>query len=219
MRSRFANRTEAEKLLAQAALKLRLSNPVVYALPRGGVPVAAQVADALHAPLDVLFVRKIGLPREPELALGAVVDGENPVTVWNDDVVEMAGLPPARLDALQSAQLATLERRRALYSGSIAHVDPAGRTAIVVDDGLATGATARAALRALRSRRAARVVLAIPVAPTQAIVAFRHEADDIVCLIQSAWFSGVGAFYDDFGETTDADVIEILDKARAARPA
>ena len=92
MRSRFANRSEAGKLLAQAVMKLRLSNPVVYALPRGGVPVAAQVAEALHAPLDVLFVRKIGLPREPELALGAVVDGDNPVTVWNDDVVEMAGL-------------------------------------------------------------------------------------------------------------------------------
>ena len=219
MRRRVANRSEAGKLLAQAVMKLRLSNPVVYALPRGGVPVAAQVAEALHAPLDVLFVRKIGLPREPELALGAVVDGDNPVTVWNDDVVEMAGLPPARLDALRSAQLATIDRRRRLYSGSIAPVDPAGRTAIVVDDGLATGATARAALRTLRSRRAARVVLAIPVAPTQALVAFRHEADDIVCLIQSAWFPGVGAFYDDFGETTDADVIEILDKARAARPA
>ena len=106
MRSRFANRSEAGKLLAQAVMKLRLSNPVVYALPRGGVPVAAQVAEALHAPLDVLFVRKIGLPREPGMALGAVVDGDNPVTVWNDDVVEMAGLPPARLDALRSAQLA-----------------------------------------------------------------------------------------------------------------
>ncbi|MCP8939328.1 phosphoribosyltransferase [Alsobacter sp. SYSU M60028] len=210
----FADRADAGRRLAQELAKRSFVDPVVYALPRGGVPVAAPVAEALRAPLDILLVRKIGVPSQPELAAGAVVDGADPIAVWNDDVTSACGLGPEELDALKREQLALIEKRRALYGASRAPVDPAGRTAIVVDDGLATGATARAAIAALRRRGARAVVLAVPVAPAEAVPQFRALCDEVVCLSQPSWFPGVGAFYSDFGQTTDAQVVAALKAAR-----
>src|SRR6516225_9412702 len=156
----FVNRSDAGHRLAQALLSYRDRRPVVLALPRGGVPVAAEVAAALDAPLDLVLVRKIGVPAQPELAMGAVVDGGSPIVVRNDDVIQLAGVDAAEFNAIRDRELAEIERRRRLYLGSRAPAPVEGRIAIVVDDGVATGATTRAALRAIRVRRPSRLVLA-----------------------------------------------------------
>jgi predicted phosphoribosyltransferase len=207
---RFAGRQEAGRLLAARVVALGLRNPVVYALPRGGVPVAAEVADALHAPLDLVLVRKIGAPGQPELALGAVVDGDVPETVLNPDIVAATGASEAFIEAARRRELAEIERRRTRYLAGHPRVDPAGRDAVVVDDGIATGATARAALHALRRRGAARLVLATPVAPADTLEALRGEADEIVCLFVPAPFFGIGAFYRDFHQLADDEVVDLL---------
>ncbi len=206
----FAGRQEAGRLLAARVAALRLRDPVVYALPRGGVPVAAEVADALHAPLDLVLVRKIGAPGQPELALGAVVDGDVPETVLNPHIVAATGASEAFIEAACRRELAEIERRRTRYLSGHPRVDPAGRDAVVVDDGIATGATARAALHALRRRGAARLVLATPVAPADTLEALRGEADEIVCLFVPAPFFGIGAFYRDFHQLTDDEVVDLL---------
>jgi putative phosphoribosyl transferase len=213
---RFTGRTEAGRLLAARIVALRLRNPVVYALPRGGVPVAAEVADALHAPLDLVLVRKIGAPGQPELALGAVVDGDAPETVLNPEIMEVTGATDAFIEAARQRELGEIERRRLRYLAGHPRIDPAGREAVVVDDGIATGATARAALHALRRRGAARLVLATPVAPAETLKALRDEADEIVCLFQPAPFFGIGAFYRDFHQLADDEVIGLL--AARSRP-
>lgn len=213
-RPRFASRREAGRLLAPRVAALRLRDPAVYALPRGGVPVAAEVADALQAPLDLVLVRKIGAPGQPELALGAVVDGATPETVLNPDIVALTGATDAFIEAARRRELAEIERRRMRYLSGHPRIDPAGRDAVVVDDGIATGATARAALHALRRRGAARLVLATPVAPMETLRALRAEADEIVCLFEPAPFFGIGLFYRDFHQLTDDEVIGLL----AARP-
>lgn len=207
---RFAGRKEAGRLLAARVVALGLRNPVVYALPRGGVPVAAEVADALHAPLDLVLVRKIGAPGQPELALGAVVDGDAPETVLNPHIVAATGASEAFIEAARRRELAEIERRRTRYLAGHPPVDPAGRDAVVVDDGIATGATARAALHALRQRGAARLVLATPVAPADTLEALRGEADEIVCLFVPAPFFGIGAFYRDFHQLADDEVVDLL---------
>lgn len=207
---RFAGRQEAGRLLAARVVALGLRNPVVYALPRGGVPVAAEVADALHAPLDLVLVRKIGAPGQPELALGAVVDGDAPETVLNPHIVAATGASEAFIEAARRRELAEIERRRTRYLAGHPRVDPAGRDAVVVDDGIATGATARAALHALRRRGAARLVLATPVAPADTLEALRGEADEIVCLFVPAPFFGIGAFYRDFHQLADDEVVDLL---------
>jgi predicted phosphoribosyltransferase len=206
----FAGRQEAGRLLAARVVALGLRNPVVYALPRGGVPVAAEVADALHAPLDLVLVRKIGAPGQPELALGAVVDGDAPETVLNPHIVAATGASEAFIEAARRRELAEIERRRTRYLAGHPRVDPAGRDAVVVDDGIATGATARAALHALRRRGAARLVLATPVAPADTLEALRGEADEIVCLFVPAPFFGIGAFYRDFHQLADDEVVDLL---------
>jgi predicted phosphoribosyltransferase len=206
----FAGRQEAGRLLAARVVALGLRNPVVYALPRGGVPVAAEVADALHAPLDLVLVRKIGAPGQPELALGAVVDGDAPETVLNPHIVAATGASEAFIEAARRRELAEIERRRTRYLAGQPRVDPAGRDAVVVDDGIATGATARAALHALRRRGAARLVLATPVAPADTLEALRGEADEIVCLFVPAPFFGIGAFYRDFHQLADDEVVDLL---------
>ncbi|PWS35962.1 phosphoribosyltransferase [Falsiroseomonas bella] len=205
--TRFADRAEAGRLLAERVKALGPRDPVVYALPRGGVPVAAEVAAALGAPLDLVLVRKIGAPGQPELALGAVVDGDAPEVVLNADIVAATGASEAFIAAARLRELAEIERRRARYLTGLAPVDPRGRTAVVVDDGLATGASARAALRALRRRGAARLVLATPVAPPETLKAMRGEADDTVCAVEAEVFFGIGAFYRDFHQLTDEEVI------------
>ena len=194
---------------------LRLDRPIVYALPRGGVPVAAEVAAALGAPLDLVLVRKLGSPFQPELAVGAVVDGGEAETVLNQEIVALTGTSEEYIAAARARELAEIERRRRLYVADRPRPDPRGRAAVVVDDGLATGATARAALHALRRRGPGRLILAVPVASPDTIAAIRSEADEVVCLHVEELYRGIGSFYDDFHQLTDGEVIRLLDTAAA----
>ncbi len=213
----FLDRTDAGRRLAAALDQYRGDDTIVLALPRGGVPVAAEIAARLGAPLDLLLVRKIGVPDQPELAMGAIVDGAEPIIVHNDEIIRVAGVSHEEFETVCKAELAELERRRKRYLGSRASADIAGRTVIVVDDGIATGATVRAAVRGLRRRGPRRIVLAVPVAPPETIAALEAEADAVVCLEQPEFFGAIGYFYRDFGQTTDEEVIEALKAAEAAR--
>lgn len=206
----FADRADAGRRLATALAKYRDERPVVLALPRGGVPVAAEVAAALDAPLDLILVRKIGAPMQPELAIGAVVDGANPMVVRNEDVIALAGIDEADFAAIRERELAEIERRHKAYLGDRAPVDITGCTAIVVDDGIATGATTRAALRATRMRDPKKLVLAIPVAPTEILPDMRAEANDVVCLEDHELFGAIGYFYRDFHQVSDREVVDTL---------
>ena len=206
----FRNRTEAGQKLAAALEGYKHRQPAILALPRGGVPVAAEVAAALKAPLDLILVRKVGVPFQPELAMGAVVDGSAPIVVRNEDVIRYTRIGEEDFQAVCDRELAEIERRRDLYLGHRRRVDVAGRTAIVIDDGIATGATIRAALRATRARSPQRLVLAVPVAPTETIAALREEADDVVCLEDHEQFGAIGYYYADFSQVSDREVIEIL---------
>jgi len=206
----FMDRADAGRKLAQALLTYRDQQPVILALLRGGVPVAAEVAATLDAPLDLILVRKIGVPTQPELAMGAVVDGGLPIVVRNDEVIRMAGVDEAEFAAIRDKELAEIERRRRLYLGDRAAVDVAGRVAVVIDDGVATGATTRAALRATRMRRPSKLVLAIPVAPTDALIALREEADHVICLEDHEFFGAIGFFYADFRQLSDQQVKDTL---------
>ncbi len=209
----FETRADAGRRLAVRLTRLPLESPVVYALPRGGVPVAAEIAKALRAPLDLIFVRKIGAPGAPEVALGAVVDGEAAETIVNPAVLRASGADETYLARARAAELAELERRRAVYLGARKPVDPAGRTAIVVDDGLATGATVKAALGYLRRRKAARVIVAVPVAPADTLHEIGALADRVECLVPDPAFTGVGAWYRDFHQLSDAETIGLLREA------
>lgn len=214
----FKDRKDAgERLAAELARAFRdepePAPPVVLALPRGGVPVAFEIARRLDAPLDLVLVRKIGAPGQPELAAGAVVDGTDPVLVLNDEVVRHAGLGEAELETAKRAALAEIEQRRAHYLGRRDALEVAGRTAIVVDDGIATGATMRAALRATRRRGPERLVLAVPVAAPDSLAALGAEADRVVCLAAPDWFHAVGAHYRNFRQTSDEEVARLLAEA------
>ncbi len=206
----FKDRSDAGRKLAKALAGYKDQQPVVLALPRGGVPVAAEVAAALDAPLDLILVRKIGVPFQPELAMGAVVDGGAPIVVRNEDVIQLAGIDEPQFKAISDSELAEIERRRQRYLGSRERVDVGGRTAIVIDDGVATGATTRAALRATRMRNPKRLVLAVPVAPTDNIAALRSDADDVICLEDHEFFGAIGTYYADFSQVSDEEVIELL---------
>jgi putative phosphoribosyl transferase len=206
----FSDRTDAGQQLAKALARYRQDKPVVLALPRGGVPVAAEIATALGAPLDLVLVRKIGVPYQPELAAGAVVDGGSPVVVRNEDIIRLAGVSEADFAAIRDRELAEIERRRKLYLGDRAHPALKDRTVIVVDDGIATGATTRAALRAIRTRKPRKLVLAVPVAPTSTLAELRDEADDIVCLEDHENFGAIGLLYADFSQVADAVVTDLL---------
>ncbi|ADZ71052.1 phosphoribosyltransferase [Polymorphum gilvum] len=212
----FANRHEAGKALADRLVRRGYVDPVVLALPRGGVPVAAVIADALNAPLDLVLVRKIGTPGQPELALAAVVDGDEPQLVVNEDVRRYTGVSDAELEAMKARQLAEIERRRTLYLAGRAKVPVEGRTVIVVDDGIATGATVRAALKGLRRQKPARLILAVPVAPADTLARLRPEVDETVCLETPAPFYAIGFYYLDFTQVDDDEVIDLL--ARHGRP-
>jgi putative phosphoribosyl transferase len=206
----FKDRTEAGRKLAKALAAYKDQHPVILALPRGGVPVAAEVAATLHTPLDLILVRKIGVPIQPELAMGAVVDGGAPIIVRNEDVIRLAGIDETEFKAICDSELAEIERRRQRYLGSRERSDVAGRTAIVIDDGIATGATIRAALRATRMRNPKKLVLAVPVAPTDNLAALHSDADEVVCLEDYEFFEAIGLYYANFNQVTDEEVIEML---------
>jgi len=206
----FKNRIEAGRKLAQALAGYKDQQPVILALPRGGVPVAAEVAAPLKAPLDLILVRKVGVPFQPELAMGAVVDGATPLIVRNEDVIRLAGINESDFKAICDAELAEIERRRQRYLGDRERAEVGGHTAIVIDDGVATGATTRAALRATRQRGPKRLVLAVPVAPTDSLAELRSEADDVICLEDHEFFGAIGAYYADFRQVSDEEVIKLL---------
>jgi putative phosphoribosyl transferase len=215
MIGQFANRREAGLELADALKGLDLKSPVVLALPRGGVPVGFEVAKALHAPLDVLIVRKIGAPFQQELGIGALVDGNPPQLVMDATLVRMVGAGEEYIRQQEAAQRAEIERRRLLYK-SAPHVPLAGRTVILVDDGIATGGTVRAALQALRQADAGSIVLAVPVAPPESLTELRMLADRIVCLATPHPFYAVGTYYADFSQTEDEEVVDLLAAAQSA---
>lgn len=206
----FEDRVEAGKRLAEALLQYKEQHPVVLALPRGGVPVAAEVAAALDAPLDLILVRKIGVPGQVELAMGAVVDGGTPITVRNEDVIQMAGVSEAEFAEVRDRELAEIERRRQSYIGTRPRVDVADRVAIVIDDGIATGATTRAALQAMRLRKPKMLILAVPVGPSDTIAAMQAEADVVVCVEDYESFGAIGFYYRDFRQVSDREVTALL---------
>lgn len=206
----FSDRTDAGRQLAQALARFKGKSVYVYALPRGGVPVAAEIAAALDAPLDLLLVRKIGAPVQPELAIGAVVDGGAPIVVRNEEVIQATGTREDEFQAICKRELAEIERRRRKYLQGRPALDPEGRIAIVVDDGIATGATMRAALQATRKRKPKLLVLAVPVAAADSLDALREEVDEVVCLEVPRYFGALGAFYEDFRQLSDDDVIDAL---------
>jgi len=209
----FRDRVEAGERLAQALMPWRGESVVVLGLPRGGVPVAAEIAHALGAPLDVLVVRKLGLPAQPELAMGAI--GEGGVRVLNQTVVRTTGVSEADLARVEAVERAELARQAGRFRDDRPPVVLAGRTALIVDDGIATGATALVACQVARALGATRVVMAAPVAAPSSVRDVRAVADDVVCLETPTEFTAVGQWYDDFRPTTDDDVIRCLRSGRA----
>lgn len=214
----FTDRADAGRRLAARLEPYRgdrNDQPVVIGLPRGGVVVAAEVARLLEAPLDVVVVRKLGAPDYPEFAIGAIARGE---TVLNEEI-DPASLPPGYLDRVIATETRELERREALYRGGRAAVPVAGRSVLVVDDGLATGSTAAAAVRALRHAGARRIVVAVPVAAPDSARRLARLADEVVCLATPADFRAVSLWYRSFGQTSDEEVVELLQRASAPAPA
>lgn len=212
----FADRAAAGRALGAELLKRGLRDPVVYALPRGGVPVAIEVAKALDAPLDLLLVRKIGAPGYEELAAGSIVDGERPDIILNEDVVRGLAVSETHITEIARRELREIERRRALYAPGKAPLAAKDRTAILVDDGVATGASMKAAIAAIRRRAPRRIVAAAPVAAPETAAELAALADEVVCLATPARFRAVGLYYDDFHQLSDAEVVEQLAAADVA---
>jgi putative phosphoribosyl transferase len=210
----FNNRLSAGRALADALEKFKPENPVVLGIPRGGVIVAAEVAAILGCDFDLIIPRKIGAPGNPELAIGAVA-GEDMVLI-NEDLADRLGASKTYLNEEIRRQNEEIRRRRRLYFGDAPPIDLTGRTALVVDDGLATGYTALAAVRAVREARPAKIVLAVPVGPVQTVSDLRKEVDEMICLYTPEPFFAVGQFYAEFAQVTDEEVVDKLKELRAA---
>lgn len=214
---RFIDRRDAGQRLAAQLKSRSFADPVILALPRGGVPVGFEVAQALDAPLDVLLVRKLGAPGFEELGIGAIIDGASPQLVLDAETIAMLRITPGYIDQERDRQLAEIERRRRLYRGDLPAVSVEDRTAIIADDGIATGGTVLVALRALNAALPKRTVVAVPVAPPETLAKLSLEADDVICLATPSPFGAVGRYYDDFTQTTDEEVIRLLAARRAAQ--
>lgn len=215
----FRDRREAGRALAAELKKLEPADPLVLALPRGGVPVAAEIAEALEAPLDVVIVRKVGAPGNPELAAAAIVDGDPPDIVLNRSIVEAYGLEEDEIALLVKRERPELERRRVAYRGKRRPLSTTGKTVIVVDDGAATGTTMKVALRALKRRAPRELIVALPVAPPDTVAELAQEADRVVCLSQPPHFRALGLYYRDFAQLADDEVTGALHAAAARRKA
>ncbi len=207
----YTNREAAGQMLARRLMSYAHTNAVVLGIPRGGVPVAKEVADALDAPLDVIVVRKLGAPGQPELGIGAVVDGDHPRAIFSQDIIEHLGVSDEYIGAEIARQLKEVNRRETAY-----RVPLRGKTVIVIDDGIATGSSVRAALRGVRRQKPKRLILAIPVAPAESIEALQSDADEIVCLETPEDFFAVGQFYRDFRQVSDDQMKAILSKEKPA---
>jgi putative phosphoribosyl transferase len=209
---RFANRREAGRALAHS-LRALADDPdaLVLALPRGGVPIGYEIARALHLPLDVFIVRKLGVPRYEELAMGAIASGG--ARILNEDVIRRLRISPQEVDAVAAREELELERREREYRGDLPPLEVEGKNIILVDDGLATGATMRAAIQALRQKNAAQIVVAVPVGASDTCERVADEADQVICEMQPADFNAVGAWYEDFSQTSDAEVSELLSES------
>lgn len=212
--STFEDRRQAGRMLGSRLHAYQGADAIVIALPRGGVPVAAEIARALVLPLDVVLVRKVGAPGQPELAVGAVTDGDGLKVTINRDVAEALGLTDAEIATLAKKQLPEIERRQRFYRDTAPPPDLAGRTVIVVDDGVATGATMRSALRLIRQSGPAGIVVALPVAPAETVQALQADADEVICLSTPEHFYAVGAYYLDFDQVPDEEVKRLLDEHR-----
>jgi putative phosphoribosyl transferase len=210
----FRDRRDAGRRLALRLDHVAALDPVVVALPRGGVPVAAEVARHLHASLDVIVVRKLGVPWQPELAFGALAEGG--VRVLNEELVKEAGITRDDVAAVIARERLELDRRVRAYRGDRPPLSVDDRVVILVDDGLATGYTARAAIEALRRRGARRVILAVPVAPERSIATMSTVADEVVALWRPPWFLSIGEHYEDFGQTSDGEVLRLLRQASSS---
>ena len=217
MKTQFFDRCEAGQFLAENLSNYANREDVlVLALPRGGVPVAAEVAKKLNAPLDVFVVRKLGLPGHPELAMGAIASGG--VRVFNGEVVNALRIPDEVMDAVSAEELAELQRREKVYRAGLPPLDVEGKTIIVVDDGIATGSTMLAAVSALRQLNAARIIIAAPVVAASTYREMQHQADEVVAVMIPERFSSVGQWYEDFSQTSDEEVRELLAQAVRRQP-
>ncbi len=209
----FRDRKAAGKALAQRLAGMNLADPVVLALPRGGVPVGAEIAETLQAPLDLVLVRKIGVPYQPELAAAAVVDGGDAEIVVNDEVMRLAGITDEYIQAEAKTELLEIERRRHIYLEGRPRVPIENRTLILVDDGIATGASIRAAIAALRRKNPKKLIVAVPVAPLDTVAKLGSSVDEVICLETPDPFYAIGMHYDDFHQVPDDEVIELMNEA------
>jgi putative phosphoribosyl transferase len=213
----YADRRDAGRALVPEIKRLELTDPIVLGLPRGGIPVAYEVAIAIGALLDVLVVRKLGAPFQPELALGAIASG--PVRVLNEELLDLPGIDEAMIEDIVASETRELERRESLYRGDRPYPELHEREVIIVDDGMATGATMRAAVQSVRSRVPAKLLTAVPTASAQAVQSVEEMVDQVICLDTPAPFYAVGNYYLNFGQTTDDEVRKLLRESWEARPA